>query len=767
MKILSLNIVEYAFMKDKKIDFSSGLNIIEGENESGKSSILSFIKFMLYGFPKKGPRDAVSEKDKGYSWERGAAEGSMVIETSEGKFRIERSAREGFRDRLSIIDVATGAPVHKGEVPGEVFLGVSLSVFESSACVKQLESSVIDGKDVGSALQNLLLSADESMNTEKAVSKIDDIRRKLLHKTKRGGSVYDLTCERDALREKLSAANRKNMQIMDYEASFESASALCAELRTKLERTTRLTKAQEKKQQLIIFDSLHSAEARVGAIKNEIEQFKATECKNGFVPGAEYLKDLALAERDRAALCKEISIKEEAIAAEKRSITSGDGKGAELVQKIEDMGGALEISERYRNSKKKKGGRLAVGIIALIVALGCLALALPAILGRSVTLEPSALYLLIAIICVFAGVSVFGFVSSASEGKKAKEIVSEFSLPRKTSEKELYRYLDSCVRAKEEREDLFEALERKEREQRSLLSSLAALDTRLGELLSRVGEEFPEGADGADITAAVARATERAEALAGKLEALSLDLEKYDAIRREREKDTEGLDEAYLRRSLTPELEEELKGINVSVLHRDHDYLKAQTEAAEKRRYFFDTELIGLRATAENPLAIEKQLRKTEKLLSEQTRAHDALELASETILAASDAMKKNVTPRLRSVAGATMNAFTSGKYSELGLDSDFAVTVVAAGGTHPIDAMSSGTRDAAYLSVRLALISVLYREEDPPLLLDEILSQIDDKRAAAVLQMLSSYCDGEKQCLLFSCHTREASMINANVIKL
>ena len=84
-------------------------------------------------------------------------------------------------------------------------------------------------------------------------------------------------------------------------------------------------------------------------------------------------------------------------------------------------------------------------------------------------------------------------------------------------------------------------------------------------------------------------------------------------------------------------------------------------------------------------------------------------------------------------------------------------ITVDADGETRPIEAMSGGTVDAAYLSLRLALLEVLYGMDFPPLLLDESLCQLDDARATHFLSMLVEWCADDAQCLLFTCQSREA----------
>jgi uncharacterized protein YhaN len=72
---------------------------------------------------------------------------------------------------------------------------------------------------------------------------------------------------------------------------------------------------------------------------------------------------------------------------------------------------------------------------------------------------------------------------------------------------------------------------------------------------------------------------------------------------------------------------------------------------------------------------------------------------------------------------------------------------------------LSGGTKDAAYLCLRIALMSRLFGGELPPLMLDETLCRLDDKRAAVMLGVICKLAETGQQTLLFSCHSREAEI--------
>ena len=76
MQIKKLTIDEYGALREREFLLSEGMNILEGNNESGKSTILSFIRFMLYGMPRKSAGN-ITERDRGISWDGGVAGGSM------------------------------------------------------------------------------------------------------------------------------------------------------------------------------------------------------------------------------------------------------------------------------------------------------------------------------------------------------------------------------------------------------------------------------------------------------------------------------------------------------------------------------------------------------------------------------------------------------------------------------------------------------------------------------------------------------------------
>ena len=73
--------------------------------------------------------------------------------------------------------------------------------------------------------------------------------------------------------------------------------------------------------------------------------------------------------------------------------------------------------------------------------------------------------------------------------------------------------------------------------------------------------------------------------------------------------------------------------------------------------------------------------------------------------------------------------------------------------GSHEADYLSSGTADQAYLSMRLALSSVIFETSGAlPIFLDDSLAQYDDRRMKTAAEFLREYSEN-CQVIMFTCH--------------
>ena len=68
------------------------------------------------------------------------------------------------------------------------------------------------------------------------------------------------------------------------------------------------------------------------------------------------------------------------------------------------------------------------------------------------------------------------------------------------------------------------------------------------------------------------------------------------------------------------------------------------------------------------------------------------------------------------------------------------------------IDYLSSGAGDQAYLSLRLAVSSLMNKDESLPILLDDSLAQYDDNRTKTAIEFLKEFSN-TTQTIMFTCH--------------
>ena len=85
MRINELKINSYGKLKDKNIELKDGINIIYGENEKGKSTLLNFIVNSFYGTSRNKKGRAMSDYDRYKPWEAHEFSGKIVYTLDDNK----------------------------------------------------------------------------------------------------------------------------------------------------------------------------------------------------------------------------------------------------------------------------------------------------------------------------------------------------------------------------------------------------------------------------------------------------------------------------------------------------------------------------------------------------------------------------------------------------------------------------------------------------------------------------------------------------------
>lgn len=138
-----------------------------------------------------------------------------------------------------------------------------------------------------------------------------------------------------------------------------------------------------------------------------------------------------------------------------------------------------------------------------------------------------------------------------------------------------------------------------------------------------------------------------------------------------------------------------------------------------------------------------------------------AAELAAEKITKISNSIKGDFMPLLRTTISDNFSYLTGGRYNRVDIDENMNITVMSEEeGDRKIEleSLSGGTLDQLYLSLRIALSSILSGNKNIPLILDDSFVQYDTKRLRKSLEMLSRESE-RRQVILFTCQEREADL--------
>ena len=187
MIIRDANIGKFGKLENQKYQFSQQINVIYGANESGKSTLMQFLKAMLFGLEKTRVRKTLDTYNRYEPWDTPAYfYGSMMFETGQQQFLLERNFYyKEKRARLVNIRDGEELSVEYGDL--DMLLGnVSAAAYENTCCIGQEQQ--LPGRELGVLLEdersNLAQTGSGDFQLSKALQELEQ-KRKNAEKTRK------------------------------------------------------------------------------------------------------------------------------------------------------------------------------------------------------------------------------------------------------------------------------------------------------------------------------------------------------------------------------------------------------------------------------------------------------------------------------------------------------------------------------------------------------------------------------------------------------
>ncbi len=184
MKINKIKVNAYGKLKDKEINFKDNINIIYGENESGKSTLLSFITNCFYGISKNKNGKEISDFEKYTPWVAEEFSGKLEYElNNQEKYEIFRDFRKKnpkiFNEQMEDISKEFNIDKSKGNEFFYEQTKIDEALFLSTILVNQQEVK-LEKQEQNLLIQkiaNLVGTGEDNVSFKRAIDRID--RRRL------------------------------------------------------------------------------------------------------------------------------------------------------------------------------------------------------------------------------------------------------------------------------------------------------------------------------------------------------------------------------------------------------------------------------------------------------------------------------------------------------------------------------------------------------------------------------------------------------------
>ena len=754
MIIEKIVIKSFGRITDMTLEFSDKVNVIEGENESGKSTIAAFIRYMLYGFTDEAS-EGVDERKKRISWDNGLAHGSMYVRVGDKRYVINRSTtpvegsdRPTYREEASIVDADSGAPVFGKLAAGEVFFGVDSELFDNTAFVGRVGDPGVDAESVKQSIENIIFSGSERINTQRAISRMEDKMDAIINEGRNGGALIDVVQRQTALVEKLEDCNSDNRKILDREAELFRIRKRRAEAEEKRDKLHELDFSYNNAMLIQTFDQLHTLEQECEEKSEFYNKYIEENTRAGFYPDEQYLSDLLVARKGVNEAYHAYGDAQDAYNAQKAAI----GITHEIENAIEragELGGETEIIKRATLAWKQSVRDTALAVASGIAALACGVFEIVVSQSEGLQFWKVAMAVL--------GIGALGALGyllfSIIKNKKDLDVLQkEFGTH---SYEDLKGKIELIKEARNKRDAMAVATENARVAVSKAHERYESAKRELTAIIVRWGEEPPASGLGDFLD----KLESRVRFFLDKKNELLDEKTNMEITVREIRRNLADKSEIDVRAQVSPLMRKALIGINHDEIINGISDAKARVAEEDKLAFDVENELMLLKSRAGEPSQYYSRIALLHDRVGELQNKHKAYFHTINALKSASDSLRTQISPRLGEYATELLEIMTDKKYDRFDVSDGLGLSFIdEKGEKKSIDFLSGGTKDMAYIAFRAALIDMLYSEK-PPVCFDESFAHQDNNRARAMMKAVCHIGEEGVQSFIFTCRGREAAL--------
>ncbi len=795
MKLIECYIENFGKISKEKFAFKDKFNCIQSDNGTGKTTLATFIKVMLYGM-SDSKRASLDENERKHylPWQGGVCGGSLTFEAGGKVYRVERKfGSKPSEDSYELYDTARGRLCNDfSEGLGEGLFGIDADGFERTVFLSERSlTPKSSNKSISAKLSDLVGCDGDIGGMDDALELLDE-KRKFYYKKGGAGALSETKEKIDQLTRRLDALDIVEKTADEQREKMlhigEKIAACRAEAKVILnEREAAAVRAAEANHERLYRDMIASIE------QAEKKRAATAEIFGEAVPTFTQIDEAAFKSIEAKNLL-ESTIETPEMLEFKLLSAKFDGRvERSKIEEAREAVKALDMAHEKENDPRLAKARR---IFAKKVPASDEIDSQIALLDMPKPKAPIGL-IITAVLLILAAI-VFAFISLipislAAVAFAAICLMMAAGIKNKANakrEKDVFEFIMSVSGVKPI--DQAEAKVRL-RDMREILplveSAYGISDTEgLNQILASLVALFPDsrGADSRAAAKAIIKEYDRYSELAVAERYISgdrstrnerakkLQAESDDFIKQFKTKTSDPFSE--LRAALTEydRISAELSAKRAELARLES--LNSIGEGSQKKAVQ-ELELLGKRRQENDDLisslsrehalaektynsaieeldgreALAMRRNELEELLAKQADNYNTVMLTKKYLALAKD----NMTSRY---IGKTKAGFT--KYTEIisgitsesfEMSTDFGVTKQEGATTRAVEAYSRGTRDLYNLAARLGLIDSLYEKEKPFILLDDPFTAFDDKKTAAALKVLSELAK-EKQIIYFTC---------------